>query len=338
MCGFFVAVLLTGIYSDRRGKLPSLLAGSIAMAFGLCLFAMSHSFNTALLAVLIVGVGGGCVEGTSTALLADLYSGSDRTSMMNLSQAFFGIGAVAGPMAVGYLLKTNVDWRLAYYGAAALSILNAILAFGTFSLRMETPVQTHDSNCHVKGIFSNPLILWLTLGMLFYVGAESGPASWLAAYFKHDLHAAGWMAANSLAFFWGGILFGRVLGALVSRVMSDSCLLRWSIILAAVSQAALLLMHSPIHGLVACATLGICLGPIFPTITSLAGAKYPEQSGTVIGLAIAGASLGGVIFTPTIGWLASSIGMRHALWICILALTANFIIVQIVSRKRRQPI
>jgi MFS family permease len=51
-----------------------------------------------------MGLGGGFSEGTAMALMTDLYTGPRRTVMANWSQSMFGFGAIACPLAVGWLL------------------------------------------------------------------------------------------------------------------------------------------------------------------------------------------------------------------------------------------
>ena len=333
MSGFFVAVLAAARYSDKHGKLRPLLFGCIAMSTGLLLFAWASTFKVAILAVTIAGIGGGSCEGTSAALLSDLYHGSKRTAMMNFSQAVFGLGAVSAPFAIAKLLQAGMHWQLGYIGAAVLSIVSAFVVFLTISLRVEVPVAKVETETGGwRPILHDRMVLWLTLGMLLYVAAEGGPASWLAVYFKKALHSSAPLSASSLSFFWFGILLGRVIAAYVSKYVSDLALIRVATMCAAVFQAILLLIHATIPAIIAAFALGVCLAPIWPTIVSLAGAAHPKQSGTVIGLVVASGALGAVIFPPIVGWLAVFVGIRYALWLCFVLLAAILLLFSTIRR------
>jgi FHS family glucose/mannose:H+ symporter-like MFS transporter len=340
MLGFFVTVIPAGRFADRRGKLPSMLAGCLAMTAGALLFAQTTDFRLAVVGTALFGIGGGLTEATSMALLADLYAGPRRTAMMNLSQAMFGVGAVVSPAGIGWLLRSGMSWRLGYVGAGAICAVCAGLNLAGLVMREERPV-AHPTGggpglrarIRARDVARDPIIVWLALGILLYVGAEIGQSTWLSMYFKRYLGAADAFAASSPSFMWVGIGIGRVAGAWVSRHMSELGLICWATALAAVGQAVLLMLGapsassgsaaSPGWGAAATFALGLFLGPIFPTVISRASAAYPRGSGVVTAIVGAAGSLGAVIFPPTIGWIGDSIGLRTALWICVVVLCAD---------------
>ena len=334
MAGFFTAVLVAGHYSDRVGKLPMVLTGALCMAAGALMFAVAGSFPLAAAAMLVMGIGGGCSEGASSALISDLYAGPRRASMMNLSQAAFGVGAIVVPIATGSLLKLGIDWRFAYLGTAVVCLATGALTLTALLQRFEKPLGIHAGGGW-RAVLRDPLIMFLSVGILLYVGAELGQSNWMSVYFLHNLHADAPLAAMSLSAMWFGIFAGRMIAAWVLRHITESALLCWSLGLAALSEASLLLVGSPVPGLVTSFALGTFLGPVFPTIVSRAGAAYPSQSGLATGMLISVGSLGFAIFPPIIGKVADSAGLRPALWICVAILIANFTLFAHLRRSRR---
>lgn len=335
MAGFFLAVLWAGGFSDRHGKIPAIFGGAVFLTAGSVLFAQTGSFSVALLAALLMGIGGGLSEGSAMALIADLYSDSARTAMMNLSQAAFTVGAVGAPLAVGGLLKAGLSWRLGYAGTAAMCMLCAVLAAVAWAMRREVIAGAHEQQSNWREMISRRLVVWLALGIMLYVGAELGQSSWLAVYFERGLDAKKSLAASSLAFLWLGLGLGRIAAAWVSRYMTEMPLIAWALGLAAVCEAVLILAQEPVLGLAAAFGLGVFLGPVFPTIVSCAGAAYPRQSGTVTAIVVAAGSLGGAIFPPGIGWAADSIGLRTALWTCCAILLVNMGIFVSLGRRKK---
>jgi len=322
MCGFFVAVLAAGAYSDRRGKLPAISSGCAAMCLGAALFALANDFRIAVLAAVIMGIGGGLSEGTSMALISDLHHGPRRTSMMNLSQATFGVGAVTAPFMMNRLIAAHIDWRWGYAIIAATCAASAIVALVALAMRHERPIGAHES-ANWRANLSETLVLCLSVGVMLYVGAELGQSNWMSVYLKDDLGASPALAAASPSLLWIGITLGRTSIALVSRWLSDIAILRWSLALAGLSQIALLISGRPTEALIAAFCLGIFLGPVFPTITSIAGTAYPEKSGAVLAIIVASGSLGHAIFTPAIGVAGDHLGIRGALWTCFALLALN---------------
>jgi fucose permease len=323
MAGFFTAVIWAGGYSDRRGKLPTLVMGCSAMAAGTLAFGCAPTFALSLAATLLMGIGGGLCESTSMALLGDLYADSMRTSMMNLSQALFGLGAVVSPLAIGALLRAGLNWRLGYFGAAAVCAASAIISLVAMEMRRERIGEPKAREDGWRKLIRDRLVLWLSLGILLYVGAEIGLSNWLSVYFKTELGAPGPQAAASLSFLWVGIGAGRIVAARFAKYVSDFGLVCWTLGLSAGLAAGLVLCRTPIPALATAFALGFCFGPIFPTIVSRAGAAHTDQSGTVTSMVVACASVGAAVFPPVIGRAADSFGLRHALWICVAVLAID---------------
>lgn len=336
MVGFLSAVLFAGWYSDRRGKLPTILAGCISMALGLSIFGSASNFDLLTFASFLMGLGGGLSESTCMALIADLYHESHWTAMANLSQAAFGVGAVISPLVVGWLLRLGVDFRIGYFGTAFVCAVSAAIAFAALSMRCEIPCVESDANTRWRDLVGSSLVLMLAFGIMLYVGAEIGQSQWLAVYFRQGLNAKRELAAWSLSFMWFGILTGRVAGALASRLVSEITIIRLCLILSALSQSALLLISSSVWGLVCVFLLGFFLGPVFPTIVSCASGAYPSQSGTVTSIVVAAGALGAAIFPPAIGWTADFVGLKTALWTCMAILLIDagmFITMRSVCRR-----
>lgn len=322
MGGFFVAVLVGGHYSDRIGKLPVLALGCICMGGGALIFGVAPTFGVAAAGMLVMGIGGGFSEGTASALVTDLYTGPRRASVMNLAQAAFGVGAVIVPIATGALIRANVDWRLAYFATTAICLLTAALTLAAMFKRVEKPVGTHAESGWSR-ILVDPLVLMLSLGILLYVGAELGQSNWTSIYFRRELHAAEWVAAMSVSAMWLGILAGRMAAAVMLKYLCEYALLCWCLAFGAVAESALLLVRSPVPGLVAAFAVGLFFGPVWPTIVSRAGSAYPNRTGLVTAVVVSVGSLGAAISPAVIGAAADVHGIRSALWICVVLLCIN---------------
>ena len=333
MIGFFGGALVAGRFSDRYGKLQAIWPGCIAMVAGMCLFVNTSDFRMALLSTLLMGAGGGASEASAMALISDLYAGSRRVAMANWSQAAFAFGAIACPFAVGWLLKTGIAWQASYYGGAAVCAVSAALTLVAMATGKENVTQVHENGADIRKLLSDRLVLLLAISLMLYVGAETGTANWLAVYFKHDLNSAPAMAAWSVAVFWTGIALGRIATGWISKHVAVIPFTRWCFIIAAAFQALLLLAHSPVSGLAAVFILGMCLGPIFPTLASCAGAAYPGQSGAALGIVVASGSIGGAIFPPTIGLIADHTGMRLAMWISFAVILMNLVALGLLKKR-----
>jgi MFS transporter, FHS family, L-fucose permease len=329
--GYLLTVVTAGWISDRRGKFPLILAGSMFTCLGVGLFGLTRNLHVGFLALALVGIGGGLSIATAMAALADLYSAERKTAMMNWSQSFSAIGSVASPLLIAHLLSLGVNWRLGYYITAAVCSLSVILALITVAQRREKPVLSHDHDTQWRALLFSPLVIAIAIGVLLYGGTESGLGNWLAVYFEKTLMSTAALAASTIAFFWIGISLGRIAAAWLSKHMTDLQLIYASLLLAAAALAALLLVRSPSLAIAFVTVLGFGLGPVWPTMLSRASEAYPRQSGTVLGILVAMGIVGLAIFPPVIGFVGDFVGIHRALWICFGAMLAN---IAIFSRLR----
>lgn len=335
MAVFVVCVLLGGYYSDRIGKLPVLLVGCLLMGVGTLGFGRINAYPMAVIMSLVMGAGGGFTEAIAVGIIADVTSPHKRTSIMNYAQVFFAVGAVVGPLFVTWLIAVDVGyWRWAFIVTALTCIAAAGVVGIAMSKREERPVGASET-VNWKPLLRDRGVLLLSLGVLFYVSAESGQASWLARYFKDDIGSLAPVAAATVAVFWGGIGLGRYFTVWTARYLSDYAIIVVAHAFALICQVALLVTRSEAVGLVAAGLLGFALGPSWPTIVSRASALHPRQSGTVLAVVVSAGAIGAAIFPPAIGQAADHIGMRNALWVCAVLIVANLIIFVPLLHKHR---
>ena len=325
MAGFIAGVGVAGRAADRFGKLPLVVGGDLGIAAGVLLFATSGDFPTALAANFVVGFGGGLSETSSLALVSDLYEDARRTSMANLSQAMFSFGAVTSPLVVGWMLESGVEWRAGYLCVGALCVAGALLS-GVAAIRgieAARPVRLPPSSTRRGRSFRVGALPWLAVGAALYVGAEIGQSTWLSLLLERELHAAPAVAAAGLSMLWLGLGVGRLAGGFAARRLRDLTLLRGALVLATAFEVALVLAPGATTALAAAFGLGVCFGPVFPTLVSAATSARPERSGSIMAIVVACGALGGAVFPASIGWVADQAGLRPALWICVALLAVN---------------
>ncbi len=328
MLGFLVGVVLVGRIADRWGKAPLMVTGNVFIAIGVVLFAGSTDFSMALLANFVVGLGGGLSEASSLALVSDLFEDARRTSMANISQAVFSFGAVAAPLAVGWMLEAGVDWRAGYLGVGIVCVAAALLSLVAITRSVGRAQEgglpsAAQSSGKGESSWLTSSLAWLSLGAVLYVGAEIGQSTWLSMLLERELGAAPAVASAGLSILWLGLGVGRLIGGFAARFVVDLTLLRGCLALATVFECALLLAPEPVSALVAAFGLGVCFGPVFPTLVSAATSVRPERSGVIMAFVVAAGAIGGAIFPASIGWVADHVGLRGALWICVALLAVN---------------
>ncbi len=125
---FFCAPGL-GALSDQVGRKPILLVSLVGSAVSYLMMAFSPSLIWLFVGRALAGIAGASLT-VASAYIADVSTAENRAQNYGLLGAAFGLGFIFGP-AIGGLLG-NIDMRLPFYAAAAVSILNA--AYGFFAV------------------------------------------------------------------------------------------------------------------------------------------------------------------------------------------------------------
>ena len=156
------------------------------------------------------------------------------------------------------------------------------------------------------------------VGIFVYVGAEVSIGSFLVSFFA-DPTIAGLEeseAAKYIAYYWGGAMIGRFIGAVVMQKISAGKVLCFNAIFA-VALILVAVLSSGSIAMVAILLVGLCNSIMFPTIFSLAInglGEHTSQGSGILCLAI----VGGAIIPLFQGFLADGIGIQLSFTLPIL--------------------
>jgi MFS family permease len=128
LASFSLAQLITaprwGRLSDRVGRRPALIASVGGTAIGAALTAVAPTVAILFFGRIVDGASGGSLA-VAQAAAGDVAEGPERTRLLGLLGAAFGIGFVAGPAIGG--LAALVGPRVPFLVAAALAAVNTIV-------------------------------------------------------------------------------------------------------------------------------------------------------------------------------------------------------------------
>jgi len=330
--GFFVAVLVGGYLADRLGKRLLLQAGCLLSSAGFILVTVCPPAGIAVVGIGVAGAGGGIIESLVSALLSDIHQ-ERRQAYLNLSQVFYGIGAVAAPFAAGLAIQQGLGWRLSYVAVASLFAV----ALAWYALqRVPSPARVERTGEQAgSGALLRSPLLWATcVGMFLYVGAEQAAASWIPQYFNERWGLGPDRAGLVLSLFWAGMIPSRLLAGVLYRHIRDINLVIGCLALSAVAQAALFSTGVVVVAVCCAPVLGFTFGAVWPTILACAGRWFPGRTGTVFGMVVASGGLGIVVVPPLIGLAAHTYSLGPLLSGAALLSLANALL--FVMLKRRQ--
>jgi MFS family permease len=151
--------LCFGPIVDRFGFKLFMMASALAVSAAFALLAGATSYRGVLTAAVLLGLGGGGLNGAANALASDIRP-DRRGAALNTLGIFFGFGALTMPFLVGTFLD--------FVGLGRLLILAAVLAVVPFLLfaSIAFPKPKHEQGfplAKAAEVIRSPL-LWLCGG------------------------------------------------------------------------------------------------------------------------------------------------------------------------------
>jgi FHS family glucose/mannose:H+ symporter-like MFS transporter len=320
------ASLVLGLAMDRFGMKPPLALGALLVALALTIIAYADTFSDLLGAVVLLGIGGGALNGATNTLVADLHDDPQRkNAALNTLGVFFGFGALLLPFALGSLA--------ARFSFSALLLVSAALCFATGAfagaLRFPAPKQAHRLPISdMPRFLREPLVLALGCMLFFESGVEFTLGGFISTYLTRDMGVSVSLASWVLAGYWASIMLARiVLGR--SRIGARPYQLLAMCALGAIAGALIgAIASGPALAAVGMLITGVSLAGIFPAALGIAGTKFQTHSGTVFGILFAVALSGGM----TLPWVAGQIGSVAGLrWVFVLV-AVSYLVILILSR------
>ena len=330
-CGMLVTQLAAGPLMDRFGHKPPLVAGPVLVAGGLVLISAAGEYGALAAGVVLLGVGGGMLNGATNTLVADLHEDPARKSAaLNVLGVFFGVGAIVMPFSIGALLSwqgLGPLLRVAALITALPALLSAQLTFPPAKHPQPVPF------AQVAGFARNGLVMMFAILLFFESGNEFIIGGFTSTYLVREVHMGVGAASYLLALYWAAVIVSRiVLGRLLLNIRAGAAV-RASAVAAAAALAILMAADSPVAAAGALLLLGSGLSAIYPTVLGQAGAAFSAYSGTVFGILFAVALSGGMLMPWLLGQIATAHNLRIALLLPIGGFLAIFGLQTVISRR-----
>ena len=333
--GILVGSLVFGPIVDRNGYKGMLLLATLVIIVGLEGIAFAPSMSSLRVAVVLIGFGGGIINGGTSALVADI-STEERTAGLSLLGVFFGVGAVGVPFALGNLLGVfSYSTIIAAVGALVVIPL-AITALTPFP----APKQPQGFPlAAAQGLVRDPVLLLMGLMLFLASGMEITVGGWTATFFKDELQIPDSRALVYLSLYWFGMTLGRLALSSAVRRVAPARVLSGCLAIAFCGALLLILTRSVSLAVVGVFLLGCGFAASFPVVLGFVGDRYAHLSGTAFSIVIVMALPGGMILPYTTGVLGASYGLRGSFAIVPVALVCfALLLTATTSRLAARPV
>lgn len=327
--GYTVSTTISGAMLDRFGMGNLLIGSAIAMVIALMAVAMSASWLVFLLAMSIVGYGGGSIDAGTNSYVAVRRGASS----MGVLHGMFGIGAIMGPLIVTTLLAVGSSWRVAF---GSLAVAQTVYVIGLILVARRTDLPTRSSEGgRVPLPVSAPLV-WSIAVFLAYAGMAVGVSVWAFTFINEGRDIETTSAGLVVAAYWAAFTAARfVLGGIGDRI-PPADILRWSGVATIACLAVFWWNPTTWLGVAALIATGFAHGPIFPLEMFVTPRRFGAAlTATVIGFEIAAANIGGAASPAVIGLLVDRFGLSAVPPTLVLTSVVLLITIEMLGRATR---
>ena len=341
---YFVFSIPSAKIIDWIGYQRSMVVGLLTMGVGAFLFvpaASAPSYPLFLIALIVLAAGITCLQVAANPYVTVLGKPQTASSRLNLTQAFNSLGTFLAPFFGGLLIlsaapKTMEEIRAlapdalqayrlheaasvkAPYVGLGLALVLLAIAIGSFKLPKIPHAQHQIGEKINDSIWNHPNLIFGAIAIFVYVGAEVSIGSFLVNYFSQpDIGGlTAKIAADFVAFYWGGAMVGRFIGSGLLQKMKTGHLLG----ICAVCAAALVTISMISTGHFAMWSIllvGLFNSIMFPSIFTLGVAELGPLTGDGSGVMIM-AIVGGALIPLAQGAIADRIGIHHAFFLPVI--------------------
>lgn len=317
---YFIISPFAGKLIEKVGYQRGIIIGLLTIAAGCLLFypaAEVEIYAIFLLGLFILASGVTILQVSANPYVAILGSESTAASRLNLAQAINSLGHTLGPAFGAALIFGSTATviaatavQLPYLILASVMIITAIV-FSRIKLPVIKEVESIDTTeSSSDSVFKHPPLLFGTLAIFLYVGAEVSIGSFLVNFFAES-HIGGLSeheASKMVSYYWGAAMVGRFIGAALMRVIKPTYLLAINAIMVIV----LITLTINTNGQVAMwavISVGLFNSIMFPTIFTLAIKGLGPLTGRGSGL-LCQAIVGGAIIPMLQGIAADTTSVQ----------------------------
>jgi FHS family L-fucose permease-like MFS transporter len=290
---------------ERIGYKNGMVLGFFVSAFGALLFvpaSMMHEYYIFLAALFVLAIGVVLLQVAANPYITILGPVRTASSRLTLIQAVGSIGTTVAPIFGAYFILSRLQESHAssdavkypYIGIAVLLILIAVVV-----LYLKLPDLKPGTNVEVppssdgKTLFSFRNLNLGAIGIFVYVGAEVSVGTFLTNYISDTLAIPVNEANTFVAFYWGSMLVGRLIGSWLLKsikpaaVLTTCAAMAISCIFISINTGGYIAVWSMI-------AVGFCNSVMFAIIFSLSVegvGKFTTQASGVLSTAIAGGAI-----------------------------------------------
>ncbi|HTE27254.1 sugar MFS transporter [Flavitalea sp.] len=220
---------------ERVGYQSGMIWGFLITAAGALLFfpaAIFHEYYLFLAALLFLAAGIVFMQVSANPYIVTLGSPSTASARLNMIQSVGSVGTIVAPLFGAAVIMPGIQTagsndRIAmpYLGIAVTMLVISMVVVRLKLPKISRVEESNDSSSQKKNVFAFRNLRLGAIGIFFFVGIEIAVASFLTNYIADTLHIKDADANFYVAFYWGFMLLGRIIGVLLLKCIRPTTML-----------------------------------------------------------------------------------------------------------------
>ena len=329
--GIIAGSFIFGPVVDKHGYKIFLVISSICLFAGFEGLAFTRSTGMLKLFILLIGIGGGAINGATNALVSDI-SVKEKGANISLLGVFYGLGALGMPLVLG-LLKGRINYEMIVAVVGFITFLSGVYFL---VIKFPPPKQGREVPFFQSlKLVKERVLLTIAVFLAFQSGFEGIINNWTTTYLVNRLEVTQNNALFALSSFVGGMVIMRLLIGSIFRSYSSKKLLIISFILILPGLILLntaLSFNISVAGLV---FLGAGLSGGFPIMLGFVGNLYSDLSGTAFSLVFFIALIGNILINLLMGIVAQKFGIEHLITFAMAESVIMMLLAVIIVKRTK---
>lgn len=338
--GYCASGLIAGKVIARLGVGSLLVLSTGLVTTGLLGYAIAPVFPVFLAFAVLIGLGSGAIDSALNVYAAERFS----EAVMNRLHAFFGIGALVGPLIVGSVLDRGASWRWGYVVVGLILLAMTVLFACTRSLWTlggEPERNGHQPEGQPGGavvaapvgtVLRQPLV-WLNVAIFFFcTGVEFTGGQWVYTILHERFDQTAAFASLWAGLYWGALAAGRLTLGMVSARIGAARLVQISIVGNLIG--GVLYTSSSLHlTILGLMLMGFWMAPLFPLLMTLTPRRLGSATAIhAVGFQVSAAVLGGAVLPWIAGTWAQRAGLGVVGWVAVAGAMCLFVLHGVMMR------
>lgn len=306
--GTIVSSLLSDKLTGKLGTRTVTVVSVFLTAVALLGFSFATEFWMLIVFAVPYGLGAGAVDAALNNYVALHY----KARHMSWLHCLWGVGTIVSPFVMSAAL-TNSTWHDGYRIVGYIQLGITILLLVTLPVwKVNQSAETAPlKHLGLAGTLKIRGVPFLLIGFFAYCAADATAMNWASTYFAEVKGIPAEQAAQLASLFYIGLTAGRFLSGFVTDKLGDRKMI---VIGTAVLACGILILLIPGPSALAIAgfvVIGFGCAPIYPCIIHSTPNNFgAENSGSIIGIQMAGAYVGSTFIPPLFGVLGRQFGFE----------------------------